>query len=122
MVLVTLAIAAPARAQPSARSYAHKLVLHRWHSEAEWRALNVIVRPESGMEPVRVLPVTTRLLVCGREQLRDSAGESVPGCVAWTACRDVARAGAVDRPVHLSEVRVAVAGARVPAVEGLVLT
>lgn len=41
---------------PSVREYAHKLVLKRWHSEAEWRALDAIIRPESGWNPCASYP------------------------------------------------------------------
>lgn len=38
------------------RQYAHRLVLQRWHSEAEWRALDAIVRPESAWNPCASYP------------------------------------------------------------------
>jgi hypothetical protein len=50
---------ATARGAVSPRSYAHRLVLHRWHSETEWRALDAIIRPESGWNPCRHYPSTT---------------------------------------------------------------
>lgn len=41
------------------KEYTHQLVLNRWHSEAEWRALTAIVTPESGWNPCRHYPSTT---------------------------------------------------------------
>lgn len=38
------------------RSYAHRLTIARWHSEAEWRSLDAIVRPESGWNPCSAYP------------------------------------------------------------------
>jgi hypothetical protein len=35
------------------------LTLARWHSQAEWRALDAIVRPESGWNPCSHYPSTT---------------------------------------------------------------
>jgi hypothetical protein len=49
-------VCAPARASTSPRSYAHRLVLARWHSEAQWLALDAIVRPESSWNPCASYP------------------------------------------------------------------
>jgi hypothetical protein len=43
-------------ARPSPRAYARQLVLRRWHSVAEWRALDKIVMPESRWDPCAVYP------------------------------------------------------------------
>ena len=40
----------------SPRAYAHRLTIHRWHSQAEWMALDAIVRPESGWNPCSAFP------------------------------------------------------------------
>lgn len=40
------------------RSYARQLTLRRWHSVAEWRALNRIVVPESNWDPCAHYPST----------------------------------------------------------------
>jgi hypothetical protein len=42
------------RATP--RNYARRLVLHRWHSIGEFRALDAVVRPESGWDPCASYP------------------------------------------------------------------
>lgn len=39
------------------RGYARRLVLHRWHSNTEWRALNTIVTEESHWDPCAVNPL-----------------------------------------------------------------
>lgn len=52
-VLATLARAARA---PSVRDYAHRVVLARWHSEAEWRAAKAIIEPESSFDPCASYP------------------------------------------------------------------
>ena len=58
--LVVLAVAvASARGAVSPRSYAHRLTTQRWHSQAEWLALDAIVTPESGWQPCRHYPSTT---------------------------------------------------------------
>lgn len=38
------------------RQYAHRLTLARWHSEAEWRALDAVIRPESDWNPCSAYP------------------------------------------------------------------
>jgi hypothetical protein len=55
-LLCLVVLAGGARASSSPRDYAHRLVLARWHSEAEWRALDAIVEPESGWDPCAVYP------------------------------------------------------------------
>ena len=38
------------------RAYAHRLVLQRWHSDAEWGAEDQLVRNESGWDPCAYYP------------------------------------------------------------------
>lgn len=38
------------------RQYAHSLVIARWHSEAEWLAVDLIIRPESNWNPCASYP------------------------------------------------------------------
>jgi hypothetical protein len=40
----------------TARAYAHTLTVARWHSEAQWRALDLIVTPESHWDACAVYP------------------------------------------------------------------
>lgn len=58
LLLLTLTVTsvASARAKPSVRQYAHTLVLARWGSEAEWRAFEAIIRPESAWNPCASYP------------------------------------------------------------------
>jgi hypothetical protein len=56
LLAATLLAPAPAASPSRVRDYAHRLVLERWHSEAEWRALDAIVRSESGWDPCAVYP------------------------------------------------------------------
>lgn len=48
--------AGKAAGQVSVREYARTLVLKRWHSEAEWRAFDAIIRRESGWNPCAYYP------------------------------------------------------------------
>jgi hypothetical protein len=41
---------------PMLRAYAHKLVLERWHSEAEYRAFEKVIDNESGFNPCAYYP------------------------------------------------------------------
>jgi len=60
VVACAIAYSTPAaRSGTSPRGYAHRLTIVTWHSEAEWRALDAIVRPESGWNPCRHYPSTT---------------------------------------------------------------
>jgi hypothetical protein len=74
------------------------------------------------LESVPPLPVNDGLRLHRLEQLRDSAGESVPVSVAGTSRQHVACTGRVARVVREASVRDAVARARVPATQRLVLT
>lgn len=48
--------APPHHARPPVREYAHQLVVHRWNSETEWRAVDAIVGPESSWNPCASYP------------------------------------------------------------------
>lgn len=41
---------------PTARDYAHRLVLQRWHSSYQWQAFDTIIRRESGWDPCAYYP------------------------------------------------------------------
>lgn len=54
--VATKATASSSKSFPGLRAYAHKLVLQRWHSEAEWRAFENVIDRESGFNPCSYYP------------------------------------------------------------------
>lgn len=56
VVFVSIVEAKMAGAAVSVRSYAHALVLKRWHSTGQWFAFDAIVRRESGWNPCAYYP------------------------------------------------------------------
>lgn len=56
LLVLAFASVASARPRPSVRQYAHTLIIARWHSEAEWRAFDAIIRPESNWNPCASYP------------------------------------------------------------------
>lgn len=66
LLCLLTATVATARPAPSVREYAHKLILARWHSEAEWRAADAIIRPESNWNPCAYYPSRSDCRYTGR--------------------------------------------------------
>lgn len=60
------ATAATARPPLSVREYARTLILARWGSEAEWRAADLIIRPESNWNPCAYYPSQSDCRYTGR--------------------------------------------------------
>ena len=66
LLFLTATSVASARAKPSVRQYAHTLILTRWGSEAEWRAAEAIIRPESNWNPCAYYPSQSDCRYTGR--------------------------------------------------------
>jgi hypothetical protein len=120
----TAAASAPAthHRHLTVRVYARQLVLHRWHSVKQWRALNTIVSGESGWDPCAVYPSTHNCAYQGSNSCGIPQATPCPTKWVGPAVRGPTRPGPVADRVRHPAVRRPRGRARIPQRERLVLT
>lgn len=83
-ICLFICVAGAKAASESVRSYAHRMVLKRWHSEAEWRAFDAIIQPESHWDPCAYYPQKHDCSYSGRNSC--GLAQRNP-CPAWARGR-----------------------------------
>lgn len=64
-IFICIHLAAAVAATDPLKTYAHRLVVARWHSEAQWQAFHEIIRRESGWNPCAYYPSSSSCTYSG---------------------------------------------------------